>query len=163
MKFQIFLFLVCLLLRLKQFESKACQIETIICECTYTVQLINMICFGKTSQPVVLDLSKVNIQNEIESINIQEKNIINIRPPETNKLAFCLKVLTLINNKIENIDLNSFNQLIELTKLDLSANKIKTIKNEYFRNLSKLENLFLNKNEINDNDVIITFLMIVFP
>ena len=78
-------------------------------------------------------------------------------------MAFCLKVLILINNQIENIDLNSFNQLIELTKLDLSANKNKTIKNEYFRNLSKLENLFLNKNEINDNDVIITFLMIVFP
>jgi hypothetical protein len=74
--------------------------------------------------------------SEVRNINFKHKNFQNVQS------------IDLSNNVIRNIEMKSFENLIQLRYLDLSSNKIESVAPESFKELKNLEILDLQGNSI---------------
>jgi hypothetical protein len=74
--------------------------------------------------------------SEVRNVNFKDENLRHIQN------------IDLSNNKIQNIEMKSFEHLTQLRYLDLSSNKISSVSPESFKKLKKLDILDLRGNSI---------------
>ena len=84
---------------------------------------------------------------QLEVLNLSENLLTEIKLLDFTYLVN-LTILSLQNNKIENIEDASFSKLINLECLDLSSNFLKSVNKKTFQGLTNIKQIYLDNNKI---------------
>jgi Leucine-rich repeat (LRR) protein len=146
-KFQILYAILCLIL--VRF-SDMCGISGEKCICIIDSMTLEMSCLEKSSNPMILNLNEIIINENVNNLIIKIENKIydGINQSSYGKFLGKIKELWVYNNQINKLESNNFQMLTNLRKLNLTSNEIEDIEKNAFAGLFSLQCLFLYDNKI---------------